>query len=127
MLDIVLFVFFVVASARIVKLVRQESAIFREFQQPRSLAIAVLFLPLGPVAMFLFKSTPLLAFTAGVACYLPALLMSRRLSFAFERAGTDRVKKAQGAASQAFGAALVGFIYVAVVLVFVVVISTADA
>ena len=123
MIDIVLFIFFVVAAVRIFTLVRRESATFREFKQPQTLALVALLLPLGSVAMVLFRATPLLAVTAALACYLPTFLASRRLNLAFERAGTDRVKKAHGAASQAFGAALVGLIYVASVFLYVLVIS----
>lgn len=123
MLTIVFFIFFVLAAARIIALVRRESAIFQEFGQSRSLAILALLLPLGMIVLFALQSAPLLAVVVGLACYLPPLLVARRMNLAFERAGTDRVKRAHKAASQTFGAALVGVIYVGGVFLYVVIIS----
>jgi hypothetical protein len=70
--------------------------------------------------LFLGARIPLLALVVCVACYLPNLLLARRISGAFERAGTDRVKEAGSAVSQAFGTSLVGLIYTAVGFVYVV-------
>lgn len=58
-----------------------------------------------------------LNFTAALACFIPALVLARRVDLALQRAGTDRVKEAQAAVTQAFGTALAGIVYVAIVAV----------
>ena len=123
MLDMVLLIFFIVMAARIARTVVRESAIFREFNQSRSLAVAVLLFPLGPIALMAlsFRLGWLPAAVAATACYLPALMIARRRIQVFELSGTDRTARAQGAATQAFGAAMVCFIYIAVFLVFMTV------
>jgi len=82
--------------------------------------------PLGPVVL-LVGATRLpfpLTFIGAAACYVPALLIARRLGHAFEKSGTDRVKKAQAATSQAFGTALVGLIYTVLLYIFVIAVAT---
>src|SRR5262245_46794587 len=117
MLDAVLLIFFGVMAVRVATAVSREATVFREFQQSRSLAFLALLFPLGPLVMLagLNRIGLLGSVLVAAACYLPALLSARRLMRAFDQAGTDRVSKAQSAASQAFGTALVGLLYVAVV------------
>ncbi len=123
MLDIAFVIFFGVMAYRVASAVRREAPIFLEFHQSKALgAIAFLF-PLGPIAtLFLVARNPLLALVAGLACYLPGLLIAHRITGALERAGTDRVKEARSAASQAFGTALVGLIYAVGVFLYVVIL-----
>ncbi len=118
MLEIVLFIVFGVMAVRIARIVHVESAVFLEFKQSRSIAALVFLFPLGPLVLFLgpFRLGWLVAVVLATACYLPALVVARRRVAAFERAGTDRAHPAKSAASQAFGTALAGLIYVAVVL-----------
>src|SRR5262245_13711650 len=121
--DIALFIVFVAMAVRIARTVHAESAIFREFNQSRSIAALVFLFPLGPLVLLLGTSRLgwLVAVVLATACYLPALVAARRRVAAFDRAGTDRVHPAKNAASQAFGTALVGLLYVALVLVFILV------
>lgn len=122
MLDIALMIFFCVMTYRIATAIYRESKIFQEFKQPRTLALAVMFFPFGPLVL-LAGATRLpfpIAFIGAAVCYIPALFIARRLGLAFEKAGTDRVKAAQAVVSQAYGTALAGLIYVAFILVFAV-------
>ena len=118
--DIALFILFGVMAVRVARTVQVESAIFMEFKQSRSIAALVFLFPLGPLVLLLgtFRLGWLVAIVLATACYLPGLVVARRRVAAFERAGTDRVHPAKSAASQAFGTALVGLVYVAFVLVF---------
>jgi uncharacterized membrane protein len=117
MLDIALFAFFAVMAYRIAQSVRREAHILAEFKQPQTLGLLVLLFPLGPLVLLVGSLlTPFpVAHIAAVFCYLPALIGARRQARALETAGTDRVQRAQTAISQAFGTALVGLGYVAVV------------
>src|SRR6266571_611618 len=118
--DIALFIVFIVMAVRIARIVRAESPIFLEFKQSRSIAALVFLFPIGPLVLILgtFRLGWLVAIVLATACYLPGLVVARRRVAAFERAGTDRVYPAKSAASQAFGTALAGLVYVAVILVF---------
>jgi Ca2+/Na+ antiporter len=126
MIDFVLLVFFGVMAVRIAQSVRRESAIYREFNQSQSLGYLVFLFPLGP-ALFLttiFRLGWVVALVLVLACYLPSFLVARRHLSIFERAGTDRVKGAESAASQAYGTAIVGFIYAGLLLAFMMASST---
>lgn len=117
MLDLAFMIAFSVMAVRIAKTIWRETGIFREFHQPKTLALLVFLFPLGPF-LLLFGArylSLLVAVILAVGCYLPALLSARKIAYAFERAGTDRVKRALGAAREAFGMALVGLVYVTVV------------
>ena len=120
MFDIVLLIIFCLMAYRIATAIQRESPIFREFNQPKTLSLVVMLFPLGPIVLLVGASrlTYPLAFIGAAACYIPALLIARRVGRVFEMAGTDRVKNAQVAITQAFGTALVGLIYVAVLLIF---------
>lgn len=122
MLEIVLFIAFGVMAVRIARVVHAESAIFLEFKQSRSIGVLVFLFPLGPLVLLIgtFRLGWLIAAVLAAACYLPVLLVARRRLAAFDRAGTDRVHSARSAVSQAFGTALAGLLYVAVVLIFLI-------
>lgn len=118
MLDIVALVVFVGMAYRIVTTVRRESAIFAEFKQSTALGYAALLFPLGPVFMLFFGTrAPLAGIFLCAACYLPGLVLARKATTVFGRAGTDRVRTADSAAWQAFATAVAGLTYAAVVLV----------
>jgi len=120
-LDIVAFIVFAGIAYRTVIAVRRESAILGEFNQSTALAYTSLLFPLGPVVMLLVGlKAPAIAIIFCTACYIPSLVLARRLTVAFGRAGTDRVKKANAAAWEAFGAAIAGLAYAAIPLLFVV-------
>lgn len=119
MLDLILLLGFIYVAVRVVSSVRRESEVFREFSQPRILALLVFLFPVGPIALIVLPHRVgwLPAAVLGAACYLPALISSRRLVSAFDRSGTNRTTVALKTAHEAFGAALVGLIYVSVFVV----------
>ena len=126
MLDFGLLIFFGVMAARIARLVWREAAIYREFNQSRALGYLVLLFPLGPILALTtaLRLGWLVALVLVLGCYLPGFIAARRhLSF-FERAGTDRVKSAESAATQAYGTAIVGFIYTGLLLIFTLAASS---
>ena len=118
MIDLVIFIVFAVVAVRITSAISRESPIFIEFRQPTTLRLAALLYPLGPLILFIatLRIGFLLAAVLAVACYVPGLILARRLSKGLERAGTDRVKGAREVASTALIAALGGLIYVTVYL-----------
>ena len=114
-LTISFLILFCVMAVRIAAAVSRESPIFREFNQSTALQVLVFLFPFGPLVLMVdpqrFGWLPPYILASG--CYIPALLVANRVTRALERAGTDRVKQALTAASQAFGTALIGLIYVA--------------
>jgi hypothetical protein len=116
MLELGLRFFFGIMALRISKVIRAEARVLAEFGQSRALATLVWLFPLGPyVALFGSFYTPFpVAFIAAAGCYLPALLVARRQSQALETSGTDRVRVARAAITEAFGTALAGVIFLAV-------------
>lgn len=125
MLDIVLFIVFVVVAVRVAASVRRESAVFEEFEQSKSLAVVVLLFPVGPVALLVLPHQVgwLPAAITAFACYLPAMLNSRQRIAVFDRSGTDRTEAALKLSHEAFGGALVGLIYVTISVVLIVATS----
>ena len=121
MFDVLTLIVFVSMAYRIVTKVRRESAIFAEFKQSIALGYAALLFPLGPVFMLLFGArAPLIGIFLCAACYVPGLVLARRATRVFDRAGTDRVKTAKGAAWEAFATSIGGMAYATVALVFIV-------
>lgn len=125
MFDIAFLILFCVMAYRIATSIFRESEIFEEFKQHRTLAFLVMLFPLGSSAMFIgIARLPFyLAYVGAAICFIPALIFAHRLGLAFEVAGTDRVKDAKKAVTEAFGTAIAGLIYVA--LNFVSAISVA--
>lgn len=123
MLNLILIIAFTVMAVRTARTVLRETAIFREFNQSRALGVLVLLFPLGPIVYFAtaFRLGWIIAIVGAASCYLPALIAAKHRMHAFERAGTDRVKTAHEAATQAFGTALVGLIYCGIILTFTLV------
>lgn len=126
MLDLILVIVFTVIAVRTARTVLRETPVFREFNQPRSLGVLALLFPLGPIVYLVtvFRLGWIVAFVGAASCYLPALIAAKRRMYMFDRAGTDRVKNAHEAATQAFGAALAGLIYLGIMLVFTLVGTT---
>jgi hypothetical protein len=122
LIDLVILIVFVVVTVRITRTVSRESPIFVEFNQPTHLRLATFLYPLGPLILLIatWRIGFLAAGALAAACYIPGLVIARRLSNGFERAGTDRVKAAQEIASEAFVAALGGLIYVCVTVLLLV-------
>jgi hypothetical protein len=124
-LDIVAFAIFAGMTYRIITTVRRESPIFREFRQSPAFGYWALLFPLGPVCMlFIGIRAPLIGILLCAACYVPGLLLARKVTKVFDCAGTDRVKTADGAAWQAFGTAIAGFVYAAVALILVLAVTS---
>lgn len=126
MLNFLLIIFFCIMAFHIAKTARRETPIFREFNQSGALVFLVLLYPLGPVIYIttVYRLGWLVALLATVACYLPALFVARKHLSVFERAGTDRVKGAQSASSQAYGTAIIGLIYAGILLAFALINGT---
>jgi hypothetical protein len=121
MLDIIAFSIFTAMAYRIVAAVRRESAIFAEFKQSTAVAYTALLFPLGPVVMLLMGlRAPLIGIFLCAACYLPSLVLARRITAGFDLAGSDRIKGANAAAWEALGTAVGGLAYAALPLVFIV-------
>lgn len=119
MITIVFLILFCVMGFRVALGVYRNSTIFREFDQSRALGALALLYPLGPLALMIsparFGWLP--PFILAAACYIPALVVAKRVGQAFDRAGTDRVKAALTTVSQASISAMVGLLYVTGVLV----------
>lgn len=126
MLDLILIIAFTVIAIRTSLIVIREAAVFREFNQSRSLALLVFLVPLGPIVYLVsvHRLGWLVAALGSAACYVPAFVAARRRLSAFDRAGTDRVNTARNAASHVVGAAIVGLVYCAVALAFTLVGAT---
>lgn len=125
MLDLALLILFCVMAYRIAAAISRESPIFQEFGQPRTLAFLVVFFPFGSLVLFagkFFLPAPLVL-AGAAACYVPAFISARSVGSALERAGTDRVRAAREAVSQAFGTALVGLAYVGLSLLYTISVS----
>ena len=122
MLDIAFLILFCVMAYRIATGIFRESKIFEEFKQPRTLVFLVMLFPFGSLVMFVgIARLPFyLAYFGAAACFVPALITAHRLGLAFEVAGTDRVKDAKKAVTQAFGTAIAGLIYVTLNFIFAI-------
>ena len=123
MIDVAVFVLMAVMAFRINRAVSRESATFEQFNQSKSLAPASLLYPVAPLVMFagMFLLGSIVALLAAAMCFLPGLILGRNRMRAFERTGTDRTDGALAASTQAFGTAMVGLLYVALVGIFAVV------
>ena len=112
---IVLVIYFVVAAARITAAVGKEADIFREFNQSNLFGRLVWLFPLGIFVILVgpFFVPVFVAVAVSVACYVPAMIAARRCNASFERAGTDRVRQAQTAATQTVGNAIAGLVFAA--------------
>jgi hypothetical protein len=132
MIDVALLVFFCVMAYRVAVAINRERPILAEFNQSPVLGATALLFPVGPIAtLFLLGRSPILSLAAGLICYVPSMVIARRMIRSLERTGTDRVQGAISAASQAFGTSLVGLIYAFGAFIFVVIVgvyfSSADA
>ncbi len=120
--NIAFFIGFVVLAFRVVKSVKEESEIFLEFDQKRSIAATTLLFPFGPILLLILPS--ILGWLPSVIvtslCYFPAWISSRKAISAFDRSGTSRTNKALSTSNHIFGGALLGMIYIAIYLVFTV-------
>lgn len=116
MFDIAVLIVLAVMSFRIVRTLRREMLILREFRLHQGLAFLVLLFPLGPLVLVgtTFKVPFPFAHVAAAACFIPGMLLARAQTRTLDSAGTDRVQGVQGALAEAFGAALLGLIYVSV-------------
>jgi hypothetical protein len=122
---VVALVIFTGMAYRILTTVKRESAVFAEFEQSTSVGYCALLFPLGPVIMLLIgMRAPLIGILLSAGCYVPGLVLARRATAAFDRAGTDRVQNANGAMWQALGAAIAGLAFAAVALVFVLAVGS---
>ncbi|MBT2771100.1 hypothetical protein J7J47_02495 [Halomonas sp. ISL-60] len=120
MVDIVAFLVFLIFTPKIIRTIRSESAIYDEFGQRKILPVFLLLLPASPVLLMVVSFTIHWVAGAIVAalCFLPVLIIARQDTKAFEISGTSRTDRAKGAANMAFSAALVGFLYIGIHVIF---------
>jgi hypothetical protein len=117
MLDIVALLIFSGVAYRTFMTVRRESSILSEFGLSTTLAYTALLFPLGPVVLLLAAArVPIVGVALCAACYIPSLVLARKITATFDRAGTDRVKVASSAAWVALGTAIAGLVYAGVAL-----------
>jgi hypothetical protein len=111
--SIVVATVFAIVAINIAKVMSSQSGVLTELNQPTGLKYAAVLYPVGPVVL-LFAPWVLGFLPAAViaaACYIPGLIQAHRLSKGLDRAGTDRVKLAQRAASEGMFAGCSGLIY----------------
>ena len=119
LLDLILFIVFLIVGVRVALSVRRESAIFDEFKGPISLFWLVLLVPLSPIVLMIapIQFGWLSAAILASACCIPALVQSRRSISVFETSGTARSDTALKSSHTAFGLSLAGLIYVCIFVV----------
>lgn len=130
MISLVFFITVIVMAIRSFLAIRKESSLFVEFHQKNKLLIlTVLLYPLGALVVsvgeYLLPRT--IVFVSAILCFLPGLLISRKITNALDCAGTDRVKMAKEAASPAFLGAMVGLIYLVALLAVSIVANSLSA
>jgi hypothetical protein len=126
MLDILLILVLLVLTVRGFTALRRESAVRREFGQSGLLDALVLLYPVGPVVLLMgphFAPSPVVFLCAALLYVVPIFVASKQRN-ALECAGTDRVSHALEATSTATLGAIVGIIYVALVVIFVLLVHS---
>jgi len=126
MLDILLILVLLVLTIRGFSALRRESIVRREFGQSGLLDVLVLLYPLGPLVLLIgprFVPAVFVFFCAALLYAVPIFVASKQRN-ALECAGTDRVGNALEATSSATLGAIVGIIYVALVVIFVLLVHS---
>ena len=119
LLDLAIFITLFVIALKASNAIRTQSVIFTEFEQSNILALLVFLYPAGPIIKNLrgLYFPAVLVFGLAALCYIPALVIARKQSSVFQMAGTDRVRKSKEALTSVISGALVGLIYLSVVMV----------
>jgi len=107
-------------AVRTARAIQKNSEIFIEFNQSKILLVLVLLYPLGPL-LLLFGGAILptvILFLLATACYVPGFIVAHRQQRAFECVGTSRVEKARKSISLATGGAILGFIYISLIIAY---------
>jgi hypothetical protein len=114
MIEIVVLVIMSVAAIRSANSLREEKALFREFNAPETLVPFIYLFPVGPLVLLLLPMFVGLfpAALVALACYLPALYFLKPTRAIFERSGTDRTKGIQDALAVVFITGWGGIVYV---------------
>ena len=114
MFDIAVLVALLVVSYRIASALRREKSIAEEFHVHKGVTPLVVLYPLGPIVLLAsaFVVPFPIAHILAIACFVPGMLLARSQSRRLDSAGTDRVRGIQSALTEAFGAALLGLLYV---------------
>jgi len=119
-MDIAILITLLFITYKSSKSLRDSSEIFKEFNVSRVLSVLVFIYPLGPLLLIFGSTQPrILLYLLVAACYLPQLVIARNQINTLSLFGTDRVKEATDALSLAWLGAIVGLIYLAVVLIIV--------
>ncbi len=126
MLDIAIFLFLIFMTFRILHTFYNERTIFNELGLSTNLGLTSILFPFGPIALFALAAR--LGWIPAVAiaffCFIPALVISRAQGKSLERSGTDRAQPAIKAVNMVFSTALVGFLYIAFSLIFMLASSS---
>ena len=119
MIDIAILITLLIVSYKSSKSIRDNTEIFSEFNLSKVLIILVFLYPFGPVLLFIFGAIlpQALLYPLVAACFLPQLVISNKQSNALSLSGTDRVKEAKDALSLASLGAIIGLIYLTVVII----------
>lgn len=124
-LDVVLLVVISAAVIRSATVLRKSKPLFVEFGASQHIVPLIFLFPLGPLALLLLSGLLGLfpAAMLSVACYLPGLIVLKRVRFIFESSGTDRTKAVQDSLAIVFIAGVAGLVYVIAVPVIALAIN----
>lgn len=119
LLHLAIFITLIVIAVKASKAIRAQSDTFAEFEQSKILAFLVFLYPAGPIFMNLSGAwfPAILVFALVATCYIPALVIARKQNSAFQMAGTDRVRASKEALTSVVSGAIIGLIYLSVVIV----------
>ena len=124
-MDIAILITLLYISYKASKSLRNESEVLKEFNISNTLSFLVFIYPLGPVLLIFGAVIPhIILYPLVAACFLPQLLLAIKQKSLLELTGTDRANKAKEALSLASLGAIVGLLYLAVVLVLVFAITS---
>jgi len=124
-MDIAIFITLLIITYKSSKSLSDSSEIFKEFNVSRVLSVLVFIYPLGPLLLIFGSMQPhILLYLLVAACFLPQLVIARKQINALNLLGTNRVKGATDALSLAWLGAIIGLIYLAVVLIMIFSISS---
>lgn len=120
MINLIFTIVLLVIAIRVMKKVNRNSDIFDEFKQSKILSVLIFSYPAVSVLMGIgalwIPIIPL--YLLAILCFIPAALIAKKQSLAFQCAGTDRVTDAKEAMSQVVVGAFIGVISISVLIVF---------
>lgn len=124
-MDLIAIIAVFVASGKAGRELWRDRAILSEFGVPKAFTASVALYPLGILGVVIlpFLVGMPLSLVLAVVAFAPGLVLSRRATNALQRAGTDRTRRAQDAASIVFACGIGSLLYAAVVYSFAIAAS----